>query len=70
MSRYAPTGIGKSLHAASKMEQLPAEGPRGKAPPPEELQWASETGVMLEQGFNKQEGIWSSNGPVGRRVKL
>lgn len=53
MSRYAPTGIGKSVHT-SRMDQLPAEDPRGNDQPPKELQWASETGVM---GFNKQEGI-------------
>lgn len=70
MSRYAPTGIGKSLHATSQMEQLPAEGPRGKDQPPKQLQWALGTGVMPKLGFNEQEGIWSSDGLVGRRMKL
>lgn len=70
MSRYAATGMGKSLHATGQMEQLPAEGPRGNDQPPKELQWVSGTGMMFKLGFNEQKGIWSSDGLESRRMKL
>lgn len=46
------------------------KAPTGKDQPPKELQWASGTGVILKLGFNEQKGIWSSEGLVGRRMKL
>ena len=69
MRRYAPTGIRKSLHATSQMEQLPAQGPRGKTSPKRVAVGVRDRGDA-QGGFNKQEGMWPSDGLLGRRVML